>query len=338
MINKVYEKIKELIKENIGFLVFFFVILFLTTFEFPYYIDAPGGTIDVNSRITIENSYNGEGSFNLAYVSELKATIPTLIMAKLKKDWDIIPKSEVVASNENTSDVAFRDQLMLKNANQNAIIVGYTKAGMKVDITEQKLYVTYRLEESKTNLEIGDQIISINKTPVLNTAEVSHLLEQVNVGDTVSFEVKKEDKIITKTATVINYNDSKILGIMLTKDQSITTDPSVEFHFKSSESGPSGGLIMSLSIYDLLTKEDLTCGKKIVGTGTIDEDGTVGSIDGVKYKLKGAMKSKADLFLVPAGRNYEEAINYAQKQGYDIPIIAISTFDEAVSELQQQCS
>lgn len=337
MISKVYEKMKKLIKENLTFFLFFFVILFISTFEFPYYIDTPGGTIDVNSRITITDAKTGSGSFHLAYVSELKATIPTLILAKLKSDWDIIPKSDVVASNESVADASFRDQLMLKNANQNAIIVGFKKANQKVEVTNQKYYVTYRLKESNTDLEVGDQILTVNQIPMTNTKQVATVLESLKIGDKVSFEVEKDKIQKTKTATVISYKDTKILGIMITKDQTVETDQTVTFHFKNSESGPSGGLIMSLSIYDLLSPNDLTCGKKIVGTGTIDEDGTVGSIDGVKYKLKGAVKDKADLFLVPAGRNYEEATAYAKEQGYELPIIAVSTFDEAVSYLENNC-
>ena len=52
--------------------------------------------------------------------------------------------------------------------------------------------------------------------------------------------------------------------------------------------------MMSLAIYNALTNNDLTKGRLIVGTGTIDENGKVGEIDGVKYKLKSAVNKKAD--------------------------------------------
>ena len=48
-----------------------------------------------------------------------------------------------------------------------------------------------------------------------------------------------------------------------------------------------------LAIYKELIEEDITHGLKIVGTGTIDELGNVGEIDGVKYKILGAVKNKA---------------------------------------------
>ena len=72
--------------------------------------------------------------------------------------------------------------------------------------------------------------------------------------------------------------------------------------------------MMALSIYGNLTNQDLTNGKTIVGTGTIDIDGNVGSIGGVKYKLIGAVKNKADIFIVPNGENYDEAIKIKKEK------------------------
>ena len=92
--------------------------------------------------------------------------------------------------------------------------------------------------------------------------------------------------------------------------------------------------MLTLAIYDKLTKGDLTNGLKIVGTGTISSDGTVGEIGGVKYKLNGAIKAKADLFLVPKGYNYKEALKEKEEHDYDIEIKAIGTFDEAVEYLE----
>ena len=53
--------------------------------------------------------------------------------------------------------------------------------------------------------------------------------------------------------------------------------------------------MLTLAIYNSLVDKDITKGKKVVGTGTIEEDGSVGSIGGVKYKLNGAVRQKADV-------------------------------------------
>ena len=92
---------------------------------------------------------------------------------------------------------------------------------------------------------------------------------------------------------------------------------------------------MALAIYDNLVSDDLTSGDKIIGTGTIDKDGNVGEIGGVKYKLIGAVNNKAKVFLCPK-ENYQEAISIASSKNYDIIIKSVETLDEAVSYLKER--
>ena len=92
-------------------------------------------------------------------------------------------------------------------------------------------------------------------------------------------------------------------------------------------------MIAALTIYNALIKEDITKGLTIVGTGTIDLNGNIGSIGGIEYKLRSAVKSKAKLFIVPIGENYHEAIKLKNKYNYDIDIIGVSTFDEVLEYL-----
>ena len=90
-------------------------------------------------------------------------------------------------------------------------------------------------------------------------------------------------------------------------------------------------VIMALAIYNKLIKEDITKGLTIVGTGTIDEYGNIGTIGGVKYKLKNAEAENADLFLVPKGENYEEALKIKEEKKYKIKIVPVETFEDAVN-------
>ena len=137
-----------------------------------------------------------------------------------------------------------------------------------------------------------------------------------------------------KYAIVHEKDGRKLIGIALTSIYDYEVDPKITFTFSNSESGPSGGFMVTLAIYNQLIDNDISNGLKIAGTGTIDIEGNVGSIGGVKYKLKGAVDSKSDIFLVPAGENYKEAIKYQKKYHYDIKIIGISTFEEAIEKLE----
>lgn len=328
------QKAKQIVKENIRFFLFFFILLIVLTFEFPYYIETPGGTIDITNRITIQDGYQSEGSFHLSYVSELKATIPTLIISKLKKDWDIIKRSEVIMENEDAKDVYFRDHLQLEEANQNAIIVAFNKANKEIQITNRQLIVTYIDTVAKTDLKVGDEIIKVDETAISEKTDLNKLIQTHSVGDILTITIHRNQKEQKVQAEIIDYEGTKLVGILLNEKLELKTNPEVQFHFKSSESGPSGGLMMTLAVYNQLIPKDITKGKKIVGTGTIDQNGNVGQIAGVKYKLKGAEKGKADIFFVPNGENYEEAIQLKQDLDYEIEIVGVSTFEEALEYLE----
>ncbi len=334
MIKQIFQKIKQIVKENRKFFILFLVLLILFTYEFPYYIETPGGTIDISSRIEVEKGYSSTGSFHLAYVSERKATIPTLLISRFKKDWDIIKRSEMVMENEELKDVYFRDHLQLEEANQNAILVAYQKASKTVNKINSHLYVTYIDPLAETDLKVGDEILQINGITITEKTELQAIIASHETDTILEFTILRNQKEKKAQAKIIAYQEAKMIGLMITEKQELETDPQITFHFKSSESGPSGGLMMALAIYNQLVKEDITKGKKIVGTGTIDSEGNVGQIAGVKYKLKGAEKAKADIFFVPNGKNYEEAIQLKNDFDYEIEIVGVNTFDEALEYLK----
>lgn len=336
MFTKYYEKVKKIIKENYLYISLYFVLAAVLLYPLPYYIYNGGGIIDVDKRIEIENEYDSEGSFNLCYVSEVKATISTYLIAKILPGWDIIKAEEITMNNNETDeDVFTRDRIYLNDANMNAIKVAYEKANKKFSITEIENYVIYLTEESKTDLKIGDLIKEVDSKKITSLDELKEIVKEKQVGEQITFIVERKKKEEECYATVMEVDGVKQIGVAIQNNYSYETNPSIQLKFASNESGPSGGLLLSLSIYNHLIKEDITNGKKIAGTGTIDANGNVGSIGGVKYKLKGAVSSDAEIFLVPSGENYQEAISLKEKEGYDIKIIGVSTFEEALEKLKE---
>ena len=331
---KIIDGLKKFFLHNIVSIVGFVLGIFIVTFEFPYYISAPGGVIDVSSKINLENSYKVNGSFNMAYVTEYKATLPMLILAYFNKNWDIEKKSDVLASNETDSDSLYRNKIMLEEANQTAVLYAYQKALKKVDIKSTKIIVTYVFEDAITDLKIGDEIISINDVNVNNKSELYQKLKSLNIGENIKIKVKRNNKEEYRSATIQGVDDTRIIGIMISCLYEYDVVPKINISFSQSESGPSGGLLMSLAIYNYLTDYDITNGLKIAGTGTLDENGNVGAIGGVKYKILGAVKDKIKYFIIPAGDNYEEAKALIEKNKYDIKLIPVSTFDEVLEELR----
>lgn len=334
MINKIYVEMKNFIKEN--YLVLLFGIVFMATilYPLPYYIYTGGGTINVKDKIHIENKET-KGDFNLCYVEQINANIPTFLLSKLLSNWDSVSKEEVSLNDkEDIKDIYKRDKIYLEEANQNAIFVAYKKAGKSVNILDKHLYIIYLEEDSDTDLKIGDDILEIDGSKIDSLADISKILDSYEVGSKLNIKVKRNGKEMMKYAIVHEKDGRKLIGIALTSIYDYEVDPKITFTFSNSESGPSGGFMVTLAIYNQLIDSDISNGLKIAGTGTIDIEGNVGSIGGVKYKLKGAVDSKSDIFLVPAGENYEEAIKYQKKYHYDIKIIGISTFEEAIEKLE----
>lgn len=329
MFNKLYDKIKNIVKENYKYVFILIFFFFLFTFQLPYYIDAPGGILDVSTRVEVEGANKVEGSFNLAYVSEFKATIPTIIFAYFNNDWDILKKEEIVA-NETEEQVDYRNHLLLDEANDNAIIVGFNKANEYVEVTNRKVNVIYIHNQANTDLQIKDEIIEVNGVAIESKNQLLSLIETIE--GKIEIKVLNDGKEYTRYAYKTLIDGSDVIGIVLAETKDMDTNLDVEFKFEKSESGPSGGFMMALSIYNYLIEEDITKGLKIVGTGTIDEDGNVGSIGGVEYKVKAAYKEKADLFFVPLA-NYEEAKKAVEENDLDIKLISIEKIDEAIEYL-----
>lgn len=324
---------KQIFKKNYKFILFCIFLIILMTIRFPYYIDAPGGISDVSKKVDIEG-YESNGSFNLAYVREYRATIPTLLISLLNKDWDVYKENEIIMDNETYETYSTRDKILIREAVSNAIYVAYTKANKNIKVVSNELYVAYVDEEARTNLQIGDVITHLNGTPVFNRKEAIKIIESINVGDKLDIKVINKDKEYNRYSYIIDEDGNKKIGILLSSVSKYDTKPNVDVKIDKNESGSSGGLIMTLAIYNSLVPEDITHGKTIVGTGTIDLDGNVGTIGGVEYKLKSANKNKADLFIVPNGENYDEAMKLKKEKNYDIEIVGVSTFDEVLEYLK----
>ena len=311
MFTKIYEKSKNFIKENYKSLIVLIIIFMIFTIELPYSIYTPGGAVNLNERVMVENKESVEGSFNMAYVSMVKGSIPFLLLSKVFPDWDIVKKEDITAKGESMDELMLRERLYLKESMDNAIINAYQKAGKELDLKSIVNNVSYISEESDTDLKIGDQIISVNGLNIFSLTELKEIVEELNENVKVNLKIKRQDKERDAYATTYKMEGITKIGISFVTTYDYTTNPEVKIKSKSTEAGSSGGLMMSLTVYNQLTKEDITKGKKIVGTGTIDIEGNVGEIGGVKYKLIGAVKNKADIFICPE-ENYEEAKKVAK--------------------------
>lgn len=323
---------KKYIKENKFYLLTILIVILLFNIRLPYYINTPGGTININDRIEYKNLKKYDGSLNMLYVTEYVATIPTYLMSYIIKEWDVEEISANQISDETPEEIDTRNKIMLDNSIHNAIYVAYNAANCKIEIKNKRNLVIGTT--TKNGLEIGDELLELEGESIENVEMIKQTISQKEIGDNLTFSLKRDGKEQEVTVKIKEIEETKGIGVVIITDYDYEIDPQIELKFKKSESGSSGGLMMALSIYSAISEEDILKGRNIAGTGTIDMNGNVGKIDGIKYKIMGAVKDNMDIVLVPSD-NYQEAKKIVKEKNYDIEIVEVKTFEDAINYLEK---
>ncbi|MFD3535654.1 S16 family serine protease [Streptomyces sp. NPDC058664] len=98
--------------------------------------------------------------------------------------------------------------------------------------------------------------------------------------------------------------------------------------------GPSAGLLFSLGIVDKLAGDgaggDLTGGRIVAGTGTIEVDGAVGAVGGVSLKTQAAARDGATVFLVPEAECSEAEAELPK----GLRLVPVTALSDAVASLR----
>ncbi len=328
------ERIKNFIKEEWKILLLLIGVYFVFTYQFPYVVYTPGGAINMSERIEGKNLNSEDGSINMTYVSMIKGTIPYLALAQIVPDWDVVKSDNITYDDTDFDETVEIDKIYMQEAISNAENVAYQNASIDYKKTKTHNVVTYVNEDAKTNLKYGDEILSIDGQEYEGLSEFQKYISSKSVGDKVRIEYLRDDKKHIDEVTLIKLDKTTKVGISIVTIYDYDTPYNISVKTKSSESGPSGGLMTALAIYNSITEHDITKGRTIMGTGTISLDGKVGEIGGVKYKLLGAEREGADVFLCPK-ENYEEAKKVKEENDIDIEIYGVETFKEAIDYLNK---
>ncbi|MFF4538075.1 PDZ domain-containing protein [Streptomyces aureus] len=193
-------------------------------------------------------------------------------------------------------------------------------------------------------LHAGDVIKAVDGTVVKAPDDVAKLVTKHKPGDKVVFRIvpAKEQAAATKenrtatatkdvTITTVKSDDSgtdrAIVGISAGTDHTFPFSIDIKL---ADVGGPSAGLMFSLGIVDKLTPGNLTGGKFVAGTGTIDDNGKVGPIGGIDMKTVGARNKGAQYFLTPED-NCAEA---AKDTPSGLKLVKVDTLDDAMKALK----
>ncbi|WHY87973.1 SepM family pheromone-processing serine protease [Neobacillus novalis] len=327
-----------------SFVLLAIILIGAMNYSLPYYVSKPGMAKELGPIITVENGYKDEGNFMLTTVRMGRANIYSYLEAKMQKYEEIYPLDLVLNKKETEEEYNVRQLHLMAASKLNAIEVAYRKAGVPVDYNYKGIYVMQVMNDMPAagKLQAGDRIFKVDGHPFPSSEEFINYVGKKQAGDKIelTFSRNKATKNVTLSLQPFKEDPKRVgIGISLVDDKEIVVDPKVTVK-TDTIGGPSAGLMFSLEIYNQLTKDDLTKGYQIAGTGTIDVDGTVGPIGGIEQKIVAADKAGAEFFLAPNEKgvknsNYQAAVKTARDIKTKMKIVPIDSFDEAVQYLEK---
>lgn len=155
-------------------------------------------------------------------------------------------------------------------------------------------------------LKVGDKIVSVNGAKAHGVQSLRDLLAKNGSKRTATVGIVRGGKSETIEISPAKMHSSVVLGV------GVGMDYTFPFHVKiqlNNVGGPSAGQMFALGIIDRLTPGSLTGGAKVAGTGTIDNEGDIGPIGGIRQKMYGAERAGAKYFLAPKANCDEVAGN-----------------------------
>lgn len=182
---------------------------------------------------------------------------------------------------------------------------------------------------AKAVLAPGDVLLAIDGQQVNSANQVTQLVRKSRPGDKVAITYRRGSGPPTQGQVVLGSRPGGSGGFLGILVQDQPADPNQIQISLADVGGPSAGLMFTLAILDKITPIDLTGGRFIAGTGTIDPQGDVGAIDGIPFKMLAARDKGATAFLVPAD-NCKEAQESAPS---GLTLIKVRTLTEAVNAL-----
>ena len=297
-----------------------------------YYFMSPGPPYQWNIEIENVQTYEYEGNLYQLTVRRDEANYFVYAWARLNSQIDLYPREVILPDGvtpQELSEISIQNMMTSENV---AIAVALDSLNYDIQSEGDGVLVVGLLDDSpvKDKLIKNDLIVSINNELVKSVSEFISMLRTYEIGDIVNIGLirnEQELNIETKLIEHVEYENEPMVGFLASTPNQQFIFP-FEVDIKTGNvGGPSAGMMMALNVYNLLTEDDITNGKKIAGTGTIEIDGSIGPVGGVKQKVIAAKRANAGLILVPTA-NYEEASVFADD---NTQIVAVDSFDNALN-------
>jgi len=324
-------------------LVFFIVVGSLTFVKTDYFFMSPGPPYQWEIEYGEIENYDFDGNLYQLTVRRDEASALIYLWSFIDDSIDLYPREMILpdgVTREELNQVSIQN---MKTSENVAIAVALEYLDFDVSTKGEGVLVVGVLEGSPVEgkLKKGDKIFSINNKEISTASEFIATLREFKIGEFIKIGLYREFdgdekflEIETKLIEHVDYEDEPMVGFLAT-----TINEKFDFPFlidikTGNVGGPSAGLMMALNVYNNLIPEDITNSMVIAGTGTIEVDGSVGPVGGIKQKVISAKKAGAELILVPMA-NLEEA---KPLETDFTKIVAVESFEEALKVISKYSS
>lgn len=317
-------------------IVFVLVVVGLLV-PLPLFVLAPGSAISVGERVMFGRPADElSGALLLTTVRLFRPNVLGVVEAWVNRTHEVLTPSEVVPEGVDAEQYEEAQRALFRESSEVAAAVGLRRAGEDVEISGAGALVSQVFEGSPAAdaLDVGDVITAVDGQPIEVASDLVSALATRSQGEQVVLTVRRDGasaEVPLALATVEGV-ERPALGVgVSTADLALSLPFPVEVD-QGRIGGPSAGLMIALTVYDLADPGDLTAGRRIAGTGTIDLDGEVGPVGGVDAKVVAARNAGATVFLVP---EYEASLA-RELAGDDLEIVPVATLDDAIAALQRR--
>jgi PDZ domain-containing protein len=274
----------------------------------------------------------GPGGIYFVDVVQQRATLLETLFPWLHDGADLVPARDVVPPGMTIEALRRAGLRQMQLSQSDAAAVALRELGYKVVVRPSGVLVEQAVPNTGAvgKLQATDVIVSLDGRRVRTLAQLHAALARHRPGDVVRVGLRRGDRLTTaevKATRTPRRPRFAFLGVYVKQATDVRLPIRVQIQ-AGNVGGPSAGLPFALEVMEELGR-DVDRGYRVVATGELGVDGTVGPIGGVKQKTFGARLARADVFLVPAGENFRTARRYA----HGLRVVSVHSFQQALHAL-----
>ncbi|HXF37012.1 MAG TPA: PDZ domain-containing protein [Actinomycetota bacterium] len=297
----------------------------------PLYGVGPGTAYDAESLITVRGrpEHRDGGAVLLTTVSFRRLSALDALLAWLDPAWTVVRPEALFAPGETEREEERRSEREMDRSKVDAAAVVASRVAGYPDRHRPGALVELVVPGCPAAPELapGDVIVRIDGTRVRDERQAGRLIRTAGAGEALALEVRSggSRRTIRLAPEPCAGSDRAVLGVVLIDNLPFGVRMAI-----GDVGGPSAGLAWALGLYDLLTPGDLTGGRTIAASGSVDLQGRVGAVGGIAAKVHAAAGARATVFVVPR----DDAAEARSAGVAGIRIVPVRTFDEAVRFLE----